>query len=266
MFKPVRFYDSLIHLQNTNDWLGTNKTATIERYVKCNSVPQSKAIVAKMPKEDEDYIFNSKYLLNEDFLVFYTLTKDDLSLHKSSWEQFIDGLIEKGYKGMKIHPRMSDINVGTYNLKPLMRALRKHKWILYLCTIHRSPAFPLHVPLHDFLYNFANNFKNNKIVFLHGGFYDVFAMGEVVRDLPNVLLDLSFTFMRYRKSSLSLDIGYLFETLDRKICIGTDYPETTPDHLFESVDKYILSRDDLNISKEKIDNIFYGNLEGFIDE
>ena len=65
MFKPVRFYDSLIHLQNTNDWLGTNKTATIERYVKCNSVPQSKAIVAKMPKEDEDYIFNSKYLLNK---------------------------------------------------------------------------------------------------------------------------------------------------------------------------------------------------------
>jgi len=266
MFKPVRFYDSLIHLQNTDTWLETNKSATIERYVKHNPVLQSKAIVAKMPKEEEDYIFNSKYLLNKDVLVFYTLTKNDLSLYEEDWSYFIDILIEKGYKGIKIHPRMSEINVATYNLELMMEALRKHKWVLYLCTIHRSPVFPLHVPLHDLLYNFANKFKKNKIVFLHGGFYDVFAMGEVVRDLPNVLLDLSFTFMRYRKSSLSLDIGYLFETLDERVCIGTDYPETTPDVLFASVDKYILSMKELNISEEKIDNIFYGNLERFIDE
>jgi predicted TIM-barrel fold metal-dependent hydrolase len=266
MFKPVRFFDSLIHLQNTDTWLKTNKQARIERYFEHNLVSKSRAIVAKMPGEDENYIFDSQNLFSANFLVFYTLTKDDLSLHKGNWDQFIKELIKRGYKGLKIHPRMSDINISKYNLEPLMRVLRTYKWILYLCTIHRDPIFPLHVPLHDFLYNFANKFSDNKIVLLHGGFYDIFAMGEVVRDLKNVLLDLSFTFMRYRKSSISLDVGYLFETLDLKLCIGTDYPETTPDILFAAVDKYILSREDLNISEEKIDNIFYRNLERFIDE
>jgi hypothetical protein len=41
----------------------------------------------------------------------------------------------------------------------------------------------------------------------------------------NYLLDLSMTMMRYKGSSIELDIKFLFENLDERICIGSDFPE-----------------------------------------
>ena len=48
---------------------------------------------------------------------------------------------------------------------------------------------------------------------------------------PNVLLDLSNTLLRYQGSSLDRDIAWLFRSFDRRICIGSDYPDYEPGQL-----------------------------------
>jgi hypothetical protein len=42
-----------------------------------------------------------------------------------------------------------------------------------------------------------------------------------------VLLDLSFTLCRYEGSSVDLDIRYLFQNFDQRICVGSDNPQFT---------------------------------------
>ena len=70
--------------------------------------------------------------------------------------------------------------------------------------------------------------------------------------------------MRFRKSSVALDVGYLFETLDKKCVIGTDFPECSPSELMESLQKYVFSRQDLELSDEKISSVLYDNMADLV--
>lgn len=51
------------------------------------------------------------------------------------------------------------------------------------------------------------------------------ATSEIVRPMEHVLLDLSLTATRFADTSIGRDIEWLMRTFDRRICIGSDFPE-----------------------------------------
>src|SRR5690606_18076936 len=98
-----------------------------------------------------------------------------------------------------------------------------------------------------------------RILIMHGGVHELLRYSELVRTCPNLLLDLSFTLLKYQGSSLDLDIMYLFRKLDQRICIGSDYPDFSPSQLRQRLAALCQG-----VSKSKLNNIFYKNLSDFI--
>jgi len=74
-----------------------------------------------------------------------------------------------------------------------------------------------------------------------------------------VLLDLSFTLCKYEGSSIDLDIRYLFEKFDRRICIGSDSPEFDLSKLRQRFNQLT---EGLDIVKKK--NIGFQNLQAYV--
>jgi predicted TIM-barrel fold metal-dependent hydrolase len=117
-------------------------------------------------------------------------------------------------------------------------------------------------PLSDPLYSLVRLLKrcpNARVVLVHGGDVRLLEYAELVRFNQNLLLDLSLTIMKYRGSSLDTDIGFLFRQFDRRLCVGTDFPEYSPAALRARFDDF--SRD---LPAEKVENIAYRNLQTFL--
>ena len=177
---------------------------------------------------------------------------------KSRYELRLLEIKEKGYVGIKLHPRMGNFNLEDKDLPFIINKAGEMGMIVMICTYpYGNPlsCSPI-VSLSNLLYQIRSN---TKVILLHGGVIKLMELMEVIRSMSNILMDLSFTMCRYEGSSIDMDIRYLFQTFDQRICVGSDFPE---------IDIYKLrlrfnyfSKD---ISREKAVNIAYGNITKFV--
>lgn len=165
-----------------------------------------------------------------------------------------------GYRGIKIHPRFSGLDPADSRFTRAFEAAMRQKLVIFYCTYEHSHLVTY--PAADPFYSLVRHLKKApeaKVVLLHGGNVRLLQYAELVRSNPNLLLDLSFTLMKYPGSSLDLDIRFLMRHFDRKLSVGSDYPDFSIKDFrtrFEA-----LSR---GIEKSKLQNIAYKNLEKFL--
>jgi len=135
---------------------------------------------------------------------------------------------ELGFLGIKIHPRFNKVDFEKHfrALEETFRVAQRLNLIVLFCTYyHCAPSL---YPSVDPLFVLAKLFKKApgvKVVLVHGGGVELMRYAELARFNENLLLDLSLTIMKYPGSSLDLDIKFLFEKFDRRICVGSDFPE-----------------------------------------
>lgn len=171
-------------------------------------------------------------------------------------------LIKKlGYKGIKLHPRISNFNLLNKNLSHVLKLIEKEKLVLMLCC-YPNPSLKGDNN-YDFVTTLLNLFKNIntlKVILMHGGCYKLVELSEFVRqNSKNFLLDLSMTILRYKESSIDSDIKYLFKNLDERICIGSDHPEYSLLDLkkrFNELSKGISTKKKSNILNRNLDKFF----------
>ena len=72
----------------------------------------------------------------------------------------------------------------------------------------------------------------------------------------NLVLDLSFTVLRYAGSSLDQDIRFLCRALDQRVTVGSDFPEYVPSEVIARMEK--LGQD---MDQEKLKNVMRRNLD-----
>jgi predicted TIM-barrel fold metal-dependent hydrolase len=165
-----------------------------------------------------------------------------------------------GYSGIKLHPRIGKFNL-THPLLPL--------------TIDKANEFGLTVFLCTYFYdNKKDSCLNNintliqllttigtksKIILLHSGCVLLLEYIEIARAFSNVLLDLSFTLCNYQGSSIDLDLQYVFENFDRRICVGSDHPQFSLENFRKRFEHF-----SSKIELEKAENIAYKNINSFI--
>jgi len=165
-----------------------------------------------------------------------------------------------GYVGIKLHPRRSCIDLKNKKLPLVFAEAQQQQLVVLLCTYLYgnvcSSALGSYLDIDCLLKQIP---PECKVMLVHGGDANLLAMMEISRSRPNVLLDLSFTLCRYEGSSVDLDIGYLFRTYDRRICVGSDNPQY---HLRDLRRRFNeLSAD---LTREKALNIAHRNLMAFI--
>ena len=90
---------------------------------------------------------------------------------------------------------------------------------------------------------------------MHGFGTQVLEAHNYVRHNPYLILDLSMTMLKYEGSSIDLDLAYLFNSFDRRICIGSDYPEWDHGKLIRRFDNLVST---LDLSKAT--NVGYINI------
>jgi predicted TIM-barrel fold metal-dependent hydrolase len=137
-----------------------------------------------------------------------------------------------GYRAVKIHPRFSGLSVRDPRFAQTLRMAAAADLIVFHCSYQFAADNSLHPvdPL-PWLLEAVGEAPTLRMVLLHGGTVELLRYAASVRVHPNVLLDLSWTLQKYEGSSLDQDISYLFRTFDRRMCIGTDYPDYEPAHL-----------------------------------
>lgn len=165
-----------------------------------------------------------------------------------------------GYQGVKIHPRFSGITQHLDSLAPALQAAGEADLTVFFCTyLHCDVTrYPTQDPFFTLVRLLAHA-PDTRLVLVHGGDVEVMRYAELVRFNTNLLLDLSMTIMKYPGSSIDLDLAFLFRHFDRRICIGSDWPEYRPEQLRQRFE--LLACD---LPEEKRRNIAYQNLISFL--
>lgn len=165
-----------------------------------------------------------------------------------------------GYRGIKIHPRFSKLIHPHFDLTQTLQIAAQLNLVVFYCTyMHcQLESYPTSDPFYH-LVNLLKQVPQVKMVLVHGGDIQVLRYAELVRFNPNLLLDLSLTLMKYEGSSVDADLRFLFQKFDRRICIGTDYPEYSPQQVRK---RYNLFATDLTIDKKE--NIAHRNIVQFL--
>jgi predicted TIM-barrel fold metal-dependent hydrolase len=146
--------------------------------------------------------------------------------HAADLEAQLDGVRELGFRAVKLHPRISRFTLGDEAFVAALAGAARRELVVMLCTYLHGPLD--RYPERDPLYALVGALKRvpaARVVLLHGGDVELLRWAQLVRHEERLLLDLSFTLMKYAGSSLDADLRYLFSSFHRRICIGSDHPE-----------------------------------------
>lgn len=178
---------------------------------------------------------------------------------KEGYEKRLQEIKKKGYIGIKLHPRIGRFTLDNPDLPFVIDKANELGLAVMLCTYFYSNSISLMANnverLADMLLRLQ---KESKVILLHGGVVRLLDMMEVVRAFPNTLLDLSLTLCKYAGSSLDMDIQFMFQSFDRRVCIGSDHPEIKLSQVRERFELFASKT-----SIEKAENIAYKNILSF---
>ncbi|MDB5988718.1 MAG: hypothetical protein JWQ10_121 [Herbaspirillum sp.] len=173
-----------------------------------------------------------------------------------SIKEYLQRLKDLGYVGIKIHPRISSINLSNAWLPNIITEANKLNLAILLCTYFWSKDKKLCSNTPEQLLTLLCEVPNEKLILVHGGAVRLLEVAEIARQFRETLLDLSFTICKYERSSIDLDIRFLFEKFDLRLCVGSDSPEFGASKLRE---RFELLTEGLDETKKK--NIGYRNLQ-----
>jgi len=261
----IPIFDSLTHPMPNSNWLsqkydGQNSVQDLLAGMKSNNVKWAFA-VGLGPSiggyEEETY---STFIRSQSEKLFPVAFFDFKVLDSGvSVVEYLSKIKHLGYYGIKIHPRLSNISLLDSILPNVIKEANQLGLLVLLCTYFWSNNKKHCSDSPEQLLNMLCAVPEDKIILLHSGAVRLLEVAEIARHFREVLLDLSFTLCKYEKSSIDMDIRYVFEKLDRRVCIGSDSPEFD---LFMLRKRFEYLTEGLEL--EKKENIGYQNLKDYI--
>jgi predicted TIM-barrel fold metal-dependent hydrolase len=190
-------------------------------------------------------------------VAYYDFNESDSHLQINSQ---LDKIVRYGYSAIKIHPSFSHIDIRRPGLREVLCAAGGRGIPILLCTfLSRQPYLATPCSYLDFAPLLRDLPQSSKIILMHGGDVNLLGLMEIVRPYPNVLLDLSFTLCRYEGSSIDLDIRFLFQNFDQRICVGSDNPQFSL-----TLFRRRFNELSAGVDPEKCMNAAHRNLQSFI--
>lgn len=252
----IPIFDSLAHPTISGNWSSSNLDASFDTlYSEMNSNKIIKACAVGLPNFEG---YNHFQFINKCAGYSNLIPISGFDLFVNDIPEEISLLKNLGFKGVKLHPRCGKFSFekDEKRIIEVMNSCYENDLVVFICTFYSSEINDF--PQRDPFWQLVNIFKNSaktKTILVHGGTTRILEYSDLARFNSNILLDLSYTIVKYQGSSLDLDIHYLFDSFDRKLCIGTDHPEFNYKELRKNLD--LLSRD---IPRKKLENIYFKNL------
>lgn len=258
----IPIFDSLTHPTLTGKWYQSHKDASMQTLLESTAEQNIKGFCAvSLPDMGSDHkVFLDLVSQSDKCFAVAGIALSTMDLTKLAEE--LHHIKSLGYRAIKLHPRKGGFFLDADNeiLNACFELAVQLDLIIFLCTYISSEMsiFPSKDPYWE-LVKLFKRFPKIQCVLLHGGVTHILKYADLVRFNPNLLLDLSYTIMKFKHSSLDADIRYLFSNLDQRICIGTDHPEYSVAEL-----RHRLLDFEPYTSVEKLDNIYFQNLQSFL--
>ena len=125
----------------------------------------------------------------------------------------MDRLKQLGFRGIKIHPRLSEISCDDPRIPEVIRYANRLGLIVLFCSFSGITPF------------FASAVRSLRFVLLHSGFEHLKEAIALILPLDGVLLDLSYTIC-HNLSDREF-IRELLRKYPRRFCVGSDHPEVS---------------------------------------
>ncbi|MEM9202762.1 MAG: amidohydrolase family protein [Actinomycetota bacterium] len=253
----MRLFDSLTHASADGAWLDNDRyDGGIARLVEeLRRIAPSRACLVAI----------AGYQSNDDIEQF-TRQHPDLFVPIAGFdpskvdgpdeiERQLGALTQRGFAGIKMHPRLNHYDPLDVRSQQTIEAAGRHGLVVFLDTLFRQRDIVTRHPA-DVIDTLVNGHQGTRFVLLHGGGAHLLELFEMGRMHDHILIDVSFTLMRYAGSSIDQDIRFLCNQLDQRITVGSDMPEYTPAATLERITTLM---DGLPIDKQE--NVLFRNLE-----
>lgn len=254
----MRLFDSLTHVTHDGRWFGERQTdaslPTLLADMDAAGVGRA-CLVAIADYVDNDFTLASARAHPGRFVPIAGYNPR-LAATTRRIEAAVADIQRHGFAGIKLHPRLNGYDPLDPKCIATIEAAGAQGLVIFLDTLFRRPGLATrHAP--DVIDAIVAACPETKIVLLHGTGTTMLDLYEIVRCNDHLLLDLSFTIMRYRGSSrLDDDMHFLFKTTDRLVTVGSDWPEYTPAATLARFDELTQG-----IDAKRVYNIACGNLE-----
>jgi predicted TIM-barrel fold metal-dependent hydrolase len=237
----VSFFDSLTHVTADGSWLGsTTRDARLERLIaeldRCvsdgtgglsASVSSARACLVAIAGVIDNHIVLDAAKAHSDRLVPIGSMNPALFDNETEIADVVAQLASQGFAGLKLHPRLNGYDPLHMKVVRALRAAGEQGLVVFLDTLFRqSGRATRNAP--DMVDALAVAAPQTQIILLHGGGSQILAVSEVVAAHANLTLDLSFTIHRFAGSSIDDDLRFLMRTFDRRMVVGSDFPEYEP--------------------------------------
>jgi predicted TIM-barrel fold metal-dependent hydrolase len=250
-------FDSLTHVTRDGSWMGERiYDASLPKLL--NDMEASNTsracLVSIADYVDNDVILESARAHPERFVPIAGLNPRTLPTTRRV-EAVVKSIAAQGFAGIKLHPRLNEYDPLDAKCVTVFEAAAKHGLVILLDTLFRRRGLATrHAPdVVDFL---ASACPETRVLLLHATGPTMLEMWEIVRANPNLMIDFSFSIMRYAGSRLDDDMHYFFKTTDQLSTIGSDWPEYTQKQILDRFAE--LSG---GLEPHRIENILHRNLE-----
>lgn len=254
----MKLFDSLTHVTRDGSWLGERLyDASLARLLREMDASQAyrACLVSIADYVDNEVIIESARAYPDRLVPIAGLNPRLLPTTRRI-EAVLKQLKAEGFAGIKLHPRLNGYDPLDAKCVAAIDAAGAQGLVVLLDTLFRQRGLATrHAP--DVIDYLAAACPETKILLLHGTGPTMMELYEIVRCNDNLMLDLSFTMMRYRGSSrLDADMNFLFKSTDQLVTIGSDFPECTPATMLERFAELAQG-----VEPHRIDNISHRNLE-----
>jgi predicted TIM-barrel fold metal-dependent hydrolase len=257
--------DSLTHITADGKWFHTPHDASEQRLLKVmDEAGVDKAIVVALAGYiDNDFVLAASNQHSDRFIPCASFNPAAYATPEAARESFISEFASSPFPLLKLHPRLNGYDLLDPRVLTVLKVAAEMKYFrgIYLDTFLRCPGVESKKSVVDTLFDIACRFPQLRFVFLHGAGSQLLHLYESIRTCENVLLDVSFTLQHYSDSSILQDVYFLMRHFDRRLLVGSDFPEYTPDDTLTILDKVLKE-----LPVEKKENIFGGNLVSLLKE
>ena len=254
----MKFFDSLTHVTLDGSWFGErNCDASLPRLLADMDAAGAyrACLVAIAGYIDNDMTLEAAKAHPDRFVPIAGMNPALLPTARRI-EVVMRDIKAQGFAGIKLHPRLNAYDPLNPKVIDTLDAAAELGLVVLLDTLFRRKGLATrHAP--DVIDHLAAACPDTKMLLLHGTGPTMMDLYEIVRCNHNLMLDLSFTIMRYRGSSrLDADMNFLFKSTDQLVTVGSDFPEYSPQHTLERFAELTPG-----LAQGRIDNITHRNLE-----
>lgn len=254
----MKLFDSLTHVTRDGRWFGEGRCdASLPALLQQMDAAGAyrACLVSIADYVDNDVILESARAHPTRFVPIAGVNPRLLATTRRV-EAVVKDVAAQGFAGIKLHPRLNGYDPLDAKMIATIDAAGEHGLVILLDTLFRRPGLATrNAP--DVIDHLAAACPDTKMLLLHAAGPSMMELYEIVRCNDNLMLDLSFTMLRYEGNHrLDADMNFLFRSTDQLVTIGSDFPEASPAVMLR---RFAVLAD--GAEPHRLDNITHRNLE-----